>query len=194
MYSKSLSNHLKEMKIIETGFKGLLVIKPNIYSDHRGYFFESFNKVAFKNAGILFTPVQDNESKSSKGVIRGLHYQLKPFDQAKLIRVLEGKIFDVALDLRRNSLTFGKWFGIDLNSETKDMVLIPRGFAHGFSVRSDTAIIQYKCDNVFNPQYERGIVLNDPALDINWKTGSTVPLISEKDLKQPLFKDAEYNF
>jgi dTDP-4-dehydrorhamnose 3,5-epimerase len=182
------------MKIIETGFKGLLVIKPNIYSDHRGYFFESFNQAAFDKAGISFIPVQDNESKSSKGVIRGLHYQLKPFDQAKLIRVLEGKIFDVALDLRINSLTFGKWFGIDLDSESKKMVFIPKGFAHGFSVRSDNAIIQYKCDNVFNPQYERGIVLNDPALDINWKTGSTVPLISEKDLKQPLFKDAEYNF
>jgi dTDP-4-dehydrorhamnose 3,5-epimerase len=182
------------MKIIETGFKGLLVIKPNIFSDQRGYFFESFNQAAFSKAGISFTPVQDNESKSSRGVIRGLHYQLKPFDQAKLIRVLEGRIFDVGLDLRRKSMTFGKWFGIDLDSETKDMVFIPKGFAHGFSVISDTAIIQYKCDNVFNPQYERGIVLNDPALDINWKTGSIVPVISEKDLKQPLFKDAEYNF
>jgi dTDP-4-dehydrorhamnose 3,5-epimerase len=182
------------MKIIETDFKGLLIIKPKIYSDHRGYFFESFNQATFFKGGVSFSPVQDNESKSSKGVIRGLHYQLKPFDQAKLIRVLEGKIFDVALDLRKDSLTFGKWLGIDLNSETKDMVLIPKGFAHGFSVLSDIAIIQYKCDNVFNPQYERGISLNDPALAINWKTGSTVPLISEKDLKHPLFKDAEYNF
>ena len=110
-----------------------------------------------------------------------MHYQLKPFDQAKLIRVIEGKIFDVALDLRKKSLTFGKWFGIDLDSETKDMVLIPIGFAHGFSVLSDIAIIQYKCDSVYNPKYERGIFLNDPVLDINWKTGSTVQLISEKD-------------
>ena len=109
--------------------------------------------------GFHFLPVQDNESKSSKGVIRGLHYQLKPFDQAKLIRVVEGKIFDVALDIRKDSLTFGKWFGIELDSETKDQVLIPRGFAHGFSVLSDIAIIQYKCDNVYNPQYERGICL-----------------------------------
>lgn len=182
------------MKIVETGFKGLLVIKPQIFADERGYFFESFNQVALKNAGISFTPVQDNESKSSKGVIRGLHYQLMPFDQSKLVRVIEGKIFDVALDLRKNSLTFGKWFGIDLDSETKDMVLIPKGFAHGFSVLSNTAVIQYKCDNVFNPKYERGIFLKDPALDINWKTGSTVPVISDKDLKQPLFKDAEYSF
>lgn len=182
------------MKIIETGFKGLLVIKPKIFSDQRGYFFESFNQMELQKAGIPFTPVQDNESKSSKGVIRGLHYQLNPFAQAKLIRVVEGKIFDVALDLRKNSLTFGKWFGIDLDSETKDLVLIPKGFAHGFSVLSDTAVIQYKCDNLFNPQNERGIFVKDPILDINWKTGSIVPVISEKDLKQPLFKDAEYNF
>ena len=182
------------MKIIETGFKGLLVIKPKIFRDQRGYFFENFNQVALDNAGISFTPVQDNESKSSKGVIRGLHYQLMPFGQAKLVRVVEGKIFDVALDLRKNSLTFGKWFGIDLDSETKDLIFIPIGFAHGFSVLSDTAVIQYKCDNVYNSQYERGIFLNDPQLDINWKTGSTVPVISEKDLKQPLYGNAEFNF
>jgi dTDP-4-dehydrorhamnose 3,5-epimerase len=182
------------MKIIETGFKGLLVLKPKIFKDQRGYFFESFNQVALNNAGIVFTPVQDNESKSSKGVIRGLHYQLMPFGQAKMIRVVEGKIFDVALDLRKNSLTFGKWFGIDLDSETKDLILIPKGFAHGFSVLSETAVIQYKCDNVYNSQYERGVLLSDPQLDINWKTGSTAHIISEKDFKLPLFRDAEYDF
>jgi dTDP-4-dehydrorhamnose 3,5-epimerase len=194
MYLKSQSNRKKEMKVIQTGFKGLILIKPKVFSDQRGYFFESFNQAALDNAGILFIPVQDNESKSSKGVIRGLHYQLMPFGQAKLIRVVEGKIFDVALDLRKNSLTFGKWFGIELDAETKDLVLIPKGFAHGFSVLSDTAIIQYKCDNVYNSKYERGIFLNDPHLDINWKTGSTAQVISEKDSKQPLFRDAEYNF
>lgn len=182
------------MKIIETGFEGLKVIKPSIYSDKRGYFFESFKQVAFQNAGISFLPVQDNESKSSKGVIRGLHYQLNPYPQAKLIRVIEGKIFDVALDIRKNSPTFGKWFGIELDSETKDQLLIPRGFAHGFSVLSDIAIILYKCDNVYNSDYERGIAMDDPALNINWKTGSTPRLISEKDLKHPCLKDAEYNF
>jgi len=182
------------MKIIETGFKGLIMIKPAIHSDNRGYFFESYNQVVFQNADISFSPVQDNESKSSKGVIRGLHYQLKPFDQAKLIRVIEGNIFDVALDIRKDSPTFGKWFGIEINSETKDQVLIPRGFAHGFSVLSDIAIIQYKCDNVYNPEYERGISSNDPALDINWKTGSIIPVISEKDLKLPALKDADNNF
>jgi dTDP-4-dehydrorhamnose 3,5-epimerase len=182
------------MKIIETGFKGLIVIKPAIHKDSRGYFFESFNQVVLQNAGIPFIPVQDNESKSSKGVIRGLHYQLNPFAQAKLIRVVEGRIFDVALDIRKESLTFGKWFGIELDSETKDQVLIPKGFAHGFSVLSDIAVIQYKCDNTYNSLYERGISINDPALDINWKTGSNNPLISDKDLKHPLFTDADNNF
>jgi len=182
------------MKIIETGFKGLLIIKPTIYNDSRGYFFESFNQSVLKSAGIIFNPVQDNESKSSKGVIRGLHYQLMPFGQTKLIRVVEGKIFDVALDIRKDSVTYGKWFGTELDSETKDQFLIPKGFAHGFSVLSDIAVIQYKCDNVYNPQYERGIALNDPALDINWKLGSLIPVISEKDLKHPCMKDAETNF
>ena len=194
MYLKSQSNRKKEMKIIETGFSGLVIIKPKIFSDLRGYFFECFNQLTLKKSGISFIPVQDNESKSSKGVIRGLHYQLIPYGQAKLIRVIEGKIFDVALDLRKNSATFGKWFGIDLDSETKDMVLIPKGFAHGFSVLSDNAVIQYKCNSVYNSQYERGIFLNDPYLDINWKTGTAVQIISEKDSKQPLFREAEYNF
>ncbi len=182
------------MKIVETGFKGLLLIKPTVFSDSRGYFFETYNEIVFKNAGISFYPVQDNESKSSKGVIRGLHYQLQPFDQAKLIRVIEGCIYDVALDLRKGSLTYGKWFGIEINSEKKEQVLIPKGFAHGFSVLSDIAIIQYKCDNFYNSSYERGISLMDPALDINWKTGSLTPVISEKDQKHPPFKDAEINF
>jgi dTDP-4-dehydrorhamnose 3,5-epimerase len=182
------------MKIIETGFKGLIIIKPGIYTDTRGYFFESFNQVEFQNAGISFFPVQDNESKSVRGTIRGLHYQLNPFPQAKLIRVVTGKILDVALDIRKDSLTFGKWFGIELDSENKDQLLIPHGFAHGFSVLSDIAIIQYKCDNVYNPKYERGINLNDTSLDIYWKLGSTVPVISDKDLAQPLMQDAEMNF
>ncbi len=182
------------MKIIETGFKGLVVIKPVIHKDTRGYFFESFNQIVFQKEHIIFTPVQDNESRSVKGVLRGMHYQLNPFPQAKLIRVVEGKIFDVALDIRKKSRTYGKWFGIELSSENKDQLLIPHGFAHGFSVLSDFAIIQYKCDNVYNPEHERGININDPALDINWKLGSTVPIISDKDLVQPPFRDAESNF
>jgi dTDP-4-dehydrorhamnose 3,5-epimerase len=194
MYWKDINKYDFVMRINETGFKGLVVIKPTIHEDARGYFFESFNKIVFQNAGISFSPVQDNESHSTKGVIRGLHYQLKPFDQAKLIRVIQGKIFDVALDIRKNSLTYGKWFGIELDSETKEQVLIPSGFAHGFAVLSDIAVIQYKCDNSYNQQYERGILFNDPILDINWKTGSLLPIISEKDLNQPTFREAENNF
>jgi dTDP-4-dehydrorhamnose 3,5-epimerase len=182
------------MKITETGFKGLIIIKPVIYTDERGYFFESFNQAEFRSAGINFLPVQDNESKSVKGTVRGLHYQLNPSPQAKLIRVVSGKILDVALDIRKDSLTFGRWYGIELDSENKDQLLIPHGFAHGFSVLSDIAVIQYKCDNVYNSKLERGINLNDPSLDIYWKLGSTVPVISQKDLAQPLMKDAEMNF
>jgi dTDP-4-dehydrorhamnose 3,5-epimerase len=182
------------MKIVETGFKGLIIIKPTVFTDTRGYFFESFNQVNFHNAGLNFSPVQDNESKSVKGVIRGLHYQLNPFPQAKLIRVVLGKIFDVAVDIRKDSLTFGKWFGIELDSENKDQLFIPHGFAHGFSVLSDIAVIQYKCDNVYNSASERGININDPSLDIYWKLGSVTPVISEKDQAQPMLADAEINF
>lgn len=182
------------MKIIETGFEGLYIIQPKVYSDSRGYFFESFKLETFLMAGIPFNPVQDNESKSVKGVIRGLHYQLEPFAQSKLIRVVLGNIFDVAVDLRINSPTYGKWYGIELDSENKIQFFIPKGFAHGFSVLSDTAVIQYKCDNLYNPQFERGISLNDPDLGIDWKIGDLAPVISEKDLKHPGFREAEKNF
>jgi len=182
------------MKIIETGFEGLLIIQPKVYTDSRGYFFESYKLEMFLKAGIPFNPVQDNESKSVKGVIRGLHYQLEPFAQAKLIRVVLGKIYDVAVDLRKNSKTFGKWYGIALDSENKMQFFIPKGFAHGFSVLSNTAVIQYKCDNLYNPEFERGVSLNDPDLAIDWKIGDTDPVISEKDLKHPGFKEAEKNF
>jgi dTDP-4-dehydrorhamnose 3,5-epimerase len=182
------------MELINTGFNGLYIIKPKIFFDHRGYFFENYKQEILARAGISFNPIQDNESKSSKGVIRGLHYQLKPFDQAKLVRVVAGRIYDVALDLRKESPTFGKWFGTGLDSETKNQLFIPRGFAHGFSVLSETAVIQYKIDNIYNPQTERGINLNDPFLGIDWKTENETPLISDKDLRNPVFKDAEYNF
>ncbi|MCU0361815.1 MAG: dTDP-4-dehydrorhamnose 3,5-epimerase [Bacteroidales bacterium] len=182
------------MKIEKTSFEGLIVIKPDVYTDSRGYFFESFNQEAFNREGISFKPVQDNESRSSRGVIRGLHYQLSPRGQAKLIRVVEGRIFDVALDLRKKSPTFGKWYGIELDSESKTQLLIPVGFAHGFSVLSDIAVIQYKCDNTYSKEHERGILLNDPALTIDWKTDPSVAIISAKDLNNPVFSDAEFNF
>ncbi len=182
------------MKITETGFEGLIIIEPTIYHDKRGYFFECYNHESFVRAGISFLPVQDNESKSAKSVIRGLHYQMKPFEQAKLVRVVEGRIFDVALDIRRNSKTFGKWFGTELDSETKNQLFIPKGFAHGFSVLSNIAVIQYKCDNVYNHLYERGIALKDPSLGIDWKTDLSNAIISGKDLNNPLLSEAEINY
>jgi dTDP-4-dehydrorhamnose 3,5-epimerase len=182
------------MNITQTGFDGLLIIEPIVHSDNRGYFMESFNSDTFRKAGISFVPVQDNESKSVKGVIRGLHYQLSPFDQTKLIRVVEGKILDVALDIRKTSKTFGKWFAVELDSENKKQLLVPRGFAHGFSVQSNVAVIQYKCDNFYRHASERGISLNDPALGIDWKTDPSTAIISAKDLLNPLFHLAENNF
>jgi dTDP-4-dehydrorhamnose 3,5-epimerase len=182
------------MKITETGFAGLLIIEPVVHSDSRGYFMESFNSDSFRKAGVSFVPVQDNESRSAKGVIRGLHYQLRPFDQAKLIRVIEGRILDVALDIRKSSKTFGKWFDIELDSENRKQLFIPRGFAHGFSVQSDFAVIQYKCDNLYRPASERGISVSDPALGIDWKTDPSIAIISEKDIKNPYFHLAENNF
>jgi dTDP-4-dehydrorhamnose 3,5-epimerase len=182
------------MNFTETGLQGLLIIEPKVFNDSRGYFFESFNQNRFQNEGINFIPVQDNESRSSKGVIRGLHYQLNPHAQAKLIRVVEGKIFDVALDLRSESPTFGKWFGLELDSETKKQLFIPRGFAHGFSVLSNIAVIQYKCDNTYSSAFERGINLKDPLLNIDWKTDDSEVIISEKDLKNPDFREAGKKF
>jgi dTDP-4-dehydrorhamnose 3,5-epimerase len=182
------------MEVIKTDFSGLVVIAPEIFTDKRGYFFESFNSDSFRIAGIGFAPVQDNESRSSKGVIRGLHYQLRPYDQSKLVRVIDGRIFDVALDIRRDSPTFGKWFGIELDSENKLQLFIPRGFAHGFSVLSDSAVILYKVDNVYNKQAERGISVNDPGLAIDWRIGDTISLISDKDQNNPHLRDADNNF
>ncbi|MFN8240165.1 MAG: dTDP-4-dehydrorhamnose 3,5-epimerase [Bacteroidales bacterium] len=182
------------MNVISTEFKDLCIIEPSIHSDSRGYFMESFNSGVFSDKGINFIPVQDNESSSSRGVIRGLHYQLRPFDQAKLIRVITGKIFDVAVDLRKESRTFGKWFGTELDSSSKRMIFVPRGFAHGFSVLSETALILYKCDNLYNKIAERGIALDDPFLGIDWKIDPREAVISEKDRNNPVFNKAEFDF
>ncbi|MBN2681549.1 MAG: dTDP-4-dehydrorhamnose 3,5-epimerase [Bacteroidales bacterium] len=182
------------MKITETGIKDLLIIEPKIFEDSRGYFFEAYNSETFKNAGIDICFNQDNQSKSSYGVIRGLHYQLEPHAQTKLIRVMEGEIYDVAVDLRANSPTYGKWFGITLNSTEKKQFLIPRGFAHGFSVLSETAVILYKCDRVYNKESERGIAYNDPSLAINWFIEPSKILLSERDLNFPNLQNAEKNF
>lgn len=182
------------MNILETPIPGLLVIEPKIFSDDRGYFFESFNEADFASHNLNYKFIQDNESKSSYGVIRGLHYQLEPYSQAKLVRVLQGKVFDVAVDLRKNSPTFGKWFGQELSCENKLQLLIPRGFAHGFSVLSETAVFIYKCDGLYRKDSERGILYNDSFLGIDWKIKDNKSIISEKDKTQPLFNDAEKNF
>lgn len=182
------------MRVHETEFPGLLIIEPDLFNDPRGYFFESYNKRKFSENGVIYEPLQDNESSSSKGVIRGLHYQEEPFAQAKLIRVIEGCIYDVALDLRLGSPTFGKWYGLTIDSEKKLQFLIPRGFAHGFSVLSDKAIVLYKCDNNYSVEHERGINAMDPLLGINWMIEKGSEIISPKDLRQPLWSDIKTNF
>jgi dTDP-4-dehydrorhamnose 3,5-epimerase len=182
------------MTITETPIYGLLVIEPNVFCDKRGYFFESFNQKLFEDKGLNYKFVQDNESKSVYGVVRGLHYQLNPNAQAKLVRVIRGRIFDVAVDLRANSPTFGKWFGIELSDENRKQLLIPRGFAHGFSVLSEEAIFAYKCDNYYNKETERGIRFNDENLQIDWKLPEEDIIVSEKDLQGLSFREAEYAF
>ena len=182
------------MELIPTTFKGLILIKPRIFEDPRGYFYESYNEQVFNKAGILFDFVQDNQSESRKGVIRGLHFQLAPHAQTKLVRVLQGSVYDVALDLRRGSPTFGKWYGIELSGDNKLQLLIPQGFAHGFSVLSENALVLYKTDDFYCKDAERGIVFNDPFLNIEWKTGYTECIVSERDRQLPKFENAEYNF
>jgi dTDP-4-dehydrorhamnose 3,5-epimerase len=182
------------MKVHKTDFPGLLIIEPDVFYDTRGYFFESYNKLKYSNNEIVYEPVQDNESSSTKGVVRGLHYQEEPFAQAKLIRVIEGRIYDVALDIRKGSPTFGKWFGLIIDSEKKLQFLIPKGFAHGFSVLSERAIVLYKCDNNYSVAHEKGINAMDPALGIDWMTEKGSEIISPKDIKQPLFREISSNF
>ncbi|MFH2095214.1 MAG: dTDP-4-dehydrorhamnose 3,5-epimerase [Bacteroidota bacterium] len=182
------------MKIIKTNLPDLVVIEPAVYEDERGYFYESYNKEVFKKNGFDFCFVQDNQSKSSKNVLRGLHYQLAPHAQTKLVRVLSGEIFDVAADIRKGSPTFGKWFGIRLSSDNKRQLLVPRGFAHGFSVLSETAVVLYKCDNLYKRDAERGINYNDPALIIDWQISLNEAIISDRDRVFPMLNDAEHNF
>jgi len=182
------------MKIIKTDIPDLLLLEPRIFPDERGYFFESYNQGFYEKNGLDYTFVQDNESMSSYGVIRGLHYQLAPYSQAKLIRVIKGRIYDVAVDLRENSPTFGKWQGFEITEDNKRQLLIPRGFAHGFSVLSKEVLFVYKCDNLYFPEADRGINFDDPALGIDWGINKVDAIISAKDKVLPNFKDAEMNF
>ena len=181
------------MKIHKTPIDGLIIIEPRVFEDDRGYFFESFHADRYREAGISSDFIQDNESKSVRGVIRGLHYQTDSYAQAKLVRVIEGRVFDVAVDLRAESPTFGQWFGVELTSENKKQFYIPRGFAHGFSVLSETAIFSYKCDNYYHPESECGIAYNDTTLNIDWKISTAEEIISEKDKGNLLFSEVDFN-
>jgi dTDP-4-dehydrorhamnose 3,5-epimerase len=182
------------VEIIKTHIPDLLIIKPRIFADSRCFFCETYNKNKFQEAGINIDFCQDNLSKSSYGVIRGLHYQLLPQSQSKLVSAVQGSVWDVAVDLRAGSPTYGQWYGVELSEENHVQFLIPQGFAHGFSVLSETAVFSYKCDNFYNPTLERGILFNDPTLAIDWKIPADKAIISEKDTKHPLFKDADKNF
>lgn len=178
------------MNIIETEINGLLIIEPRIFKDSRGYFFESFNQREFEQH-IAVNFVQDNESKSSYGVVRGLHFQKGVHSQSKLVRVVVGKVLDVALDLRVGSETFGKYFAVELSEENHRQLFIPKGFAHGFSVLSEEVIFQYKCDNYYCPESEGAIAWDDPDLGIDWKIPSDRIILSEKDRNHPRLKDYE---
>jgi len=182
------------MEIIKSPISGLVIIKPRVFADARGFFYETYNEKSYFEAGIEQHFCQDNQSKSTYGVIRGLHYQLNPQSQSKLVSVIQGSVWDVAVDLRQASPTFGKWFGVELTEENHLQFLIPQGFAHGFSVLTETAVFSYKCDNFYSPTLERGIMYNDPALAIDWKIPAEKAVISEKDLKHRLFIDADTNF
>ncbi|HOZ30591.1 MAG TPA: dTDP-4-dehydrorhamnose 3,5-epimerase [Bacteroidales bacterium] len=182
------------MKIVTTDIEGLLILEPSVFGDSRGYFMEFWNKNVLKENGIDFTPVQFNESGSCYGVIRGLHYQLNPYAQAKLVRVVSGEVLDLAVDLRKNSPTFGKYYSVRLSAENKKQFLIPKGFAHGFSVLSDFAIFSYMCDSYYNQASERGISLSDKFLNIDWLIPEDKRIISPKDLNHPDFHNAEKNF
>jgi dTDP-4-dehydrorhamnose 3,5-epimerase len=182
------------MNIIRTAFPGLVVIEPKVFGDARGFFFESYNQNELAKAGIETVFRQDNQSFSRYGVIRGLHFQSPPYAQTKLIRAVEGVIYDVAVDLRKGSPMFGKWFGIELSAENKKQLYIPQGFAHGFSVLSEQVSILYKCDNFYHPQSEGGLLYNDAQVGIDWKVDSVHAIVSDKDKLLPTLDRLESPF
>lgn len=182
------------MPFTATDFPGLFVFEPKVFEDSRGYFFESYNENTFQEQGINIRWVQDNQSSSTYGVIRGLHYQLPPHAQTKLVRVLRGKILDVVVDIRQGSPTFGKYYSKVLSAKNKRQLLIPRGFAHGFSVLSEKAEVMYKCDGFYNKESEGGIIYNDPALAIDWRIPEGEAIVSEKDLALPTLADCRNSF
>jgi dTDP-4-dehydrorhamnose 3,5-epimerase len=176
------------MIVKETGIEGLMVVEPKVFKDPRGYFYESYHKERLQLLGVDYEFVQDNQSRSSYGVIRGLHYQKEPYAQTKMVRVTEGAIFDVAVDIRPGSSTYGKWFGVEISAENFLQLLIPAGFAHGLSVLSDYATVHYKCDRYYHPPSESGIRFNDPDLQIDWNIDLDKAIVSEKDRILPYLK------
>lgn len=181
------------MKVIETKLKGVFILEPVVFGDRRGFFMESYNRLRFEQKQIDCTFVQDNHSLSVEaGVIRGLHYQLNPKAQTKLVRVIGGAIYDVVVDIRRKSLTFGQWVGVILTEGNKRQLLVPKGFAHGFCTLVPNTQVLYKTDDYYSPEHDRGILWNDPSLGIDWPVSGAI--LSEKDQRHPLFKDAEMNF
>lgn len=182
------------MKIISTGFEGLYVLEPALFSDHRGFFLESYNSRTLQNLGIDIAFVQDNQSFSKKGVLRGLHFQMNPYAQTKLVRVLAGKILDVVVDLRKNQPTYKKVYVIELSDENKLQLLVPKGFAHAFVVLSDTASVLYKCDAYYNKPSEGGIRFDDPDLKIDWGLPTDKLIVSSKDLELPYLSNLAYHF
>lgn len=182
------------MKIIPTSLTDLFIIEPRIFPDNRGFFFESFNASKLEEAGLHYNFIQDNHSKSTYGVLRGLHYQNNPYAQAKLVRVTQGKVLDVVVDIRRNSPTFLQHYSLELSDENKLQLLIPAGFAHGFVVLSETCEFLYKCDNYYNKASEGGIAYNDASLNIDWVIPETDIILSEKDTHNPTVENADFNF
>ena len=183
------------MEVIKTEIEGVVIIEPKVFGDERGYFFESFNAAEFtRKVGVNTVFVQDNESKSKYGVLRGLHFQKGRFAQSKLVRVVEGRVIDVAVDIRRGSPTFGKHVAVELSKENKRQLFIPRGFAHGFAVLSEEAVFQYKCDNLYAPDQEGAIAWNDPKIGIDWQIPPEDVILSEKDGRHPMLDEAEELF
>lgn len=182
------------MPFQKTDIPDLLVFEPKVFEDSRGYFFEAYNEQAFLQEGVQIRFVQDNQSHSSRGVIRGLHYQLPPYAQTKLVRVLQGRILDVAVDIRQGSPTFGRHFLVELSAENRKQLFIPAGFAHGFSVVSETATVLYKCDQFYHKESEEGIRYDDPFLNIDWQVKKDEAVVSEKDLALPLFSQCKNSF
>ncbi|MDQ0221224.1 dTDP-4-dehydrorhamnose 3,5-epimerase [Peribacillus cavernae] len=182
------------MNIIKTKLDGVVVVEPKVFGDHRGWFMETYNEQMFKEAGSDITFVQDNQSFSAtKGTLRGLHYQMSPKAQTKLVRCTRGSIFDVAVDIRKGSPTYGEWLGIELSAENNKQLLIPEGFAHGFMTLMDDVEVQYKVDELYSPENDRGIIWSDPEIGVEWPI-DIKPVLSTKDEKAPLLKDADNNF